>query len=85
MVCGSSTAVNSPANDSPPWLRGLAGSWPGYGWERNKGYATAEHLEALRRLGWSQTRVRVAGGGPDNEYLQRLRAVQTATAAIERA
>lgn len=25
--------------------------WPGYGWERNKGYATAEHLEALRRLG----------------------------------
>ena len=23
----------------------------GYGWERNKGYATAEHLEALRRLG----------------------------------
>jgi ribonuclease HII len=29
----------------------LARHWPGYGWERNKGYATAEHLEALRRLG----------------------------------
>jgi ribonuclease HII len=25
--------------------------FPGYGWERNKGYATAEHLEGLRRLG----------------------------------
>jgi ribonuclease HII len=24
---------------------------PGYGFDRHKGYATAEHLEALRRLG----------------------------------
>ena len=24
---------------------------PGYGWERNAGYGTAEHLDALRRLG----------------------------------
>jgi len=29
----------------------LARRYPGYGWERNKGYASAEHLEALRRLG----------------------------------
>jgi ribonuclease HII len=29
----------------------LARRYPGYGWERNKGYATREHLEALRRLG----------------------------------
>jgi ribonuclease HII len=29
----------------------LAGQWPGYGWERNAGYGTAQHLEALRRLG----------------------------------
>jgi ribonuclease HII len=29
----------------------LAQRYPGYGWERNAGYATAEHLEALRRLG----------------------------------
>ena len=29
----------------------LAESHPGYGWERNAGYGTAEHLEALRRLG----------------------------------
>ena len=29
----------------------LAETHPGYGWERNAGYGTAEHLEALRRLG----------------------------------
>lgn len=31
----------------------LAESTPGYGWERNRGYGTAEHLDALRRLGVS--------------------------------
>ena len=29
----------------------LAGTFPGYGWERNVGYGTAEHLSALERLG----------------------------------
>ncbi|CAA7613389.1 ribonuclease HII [Magnetospirillum sp. UT-4] len=29
----------------------LARDFPGYGWERNAGYGTAEHLDALRRLG----------------------------------
>jgi ribonuclease HII len=29
----------------------LAGAHPGYGWERNKGYGTAEHRAALIRLG----------------------------------
>ena len=29
----------------------LARSHPGYGWERNAGYPTAEHLAALERLG----------------------------------
>ncbi|MBO6603731.1 MULTISPECIES: ribonuclease HII [Paracoccaceae] len=29
----------------------LAQQHPGYGWERNMGYPTAEHLGALRRLG----------------------------------
>jgi ribonuclease HII len=28
-----------------------AQSWPHYGWERNKGYGSKEHLEALRRHG----------------------------------
>jgi ribonuclease HII len=30
---------------------GLATRYPGYGWERNVGYATAEHGAAIRRLG----------------------------------
>ncbi len=29
----------------------LAARYPGYGWERNKGYGTPEHLDALARLG----------------------------------
>ena len=29
----------------------LAARHPGYGWERNKGYGTREHAEALKRLG----------------------------------
>jgi ribonuclease HII len=29
----------------------LAGKYAGYGWERNAGYPTAEHLSALTRLG----------------------------------
>lgn len=29
----------------------LARRFPGYGWERNAGYSTREHLEALRTLG----------------------------------
>lgn len=29
----------------------LGQAFPGYGWERNAGYGTAEHQEAIRRLG----------------------------------
>jgi ribonuclease HII len=32
-------------------MRYLAPRYPGYGWETNVGYATAEHGEAIRRLG----------------------------------
>ena len=31
--------------------RALARRYPGYGWETNVGYTTAEHGEALSRLG----------------------------------
>ena len=31
----------------------LAARHPGYGWERNQGYATREHRDAIRRLGLS--------------------------------
>ena len=32
-------------------MRELAAAHPGYGWERNAGYGTREHTDALRRLG----------------------------------
>lgn len=32
-------------------MRELAAECPGYGWERNAGYGTAEHQQALSRLG----------------------------------
>jgi ribonuclease HII len=32
-------------------MHSLATRYPGYGWERNVGYATAEHGAAIRRLG----------------------------------
>jgi len=32
-------------------MQRLSADHPGYGWERNAGYGTAEHLAALRRLG----------------------------------
>lgn len=33
------------------YMTKLALEYPGYGWERNMGYPTKEHLEALARLG----------------------------------
>ena len=33
------------------YMERLALDYPGYGWERNMGYPTKEHLEALERLG----------------------------------
>ena len=35
-------------------MRSLAGEHAGYGWERNKGYGTREHLAAIERLGPSR-------------------------------
>ena len=32
-------------------MRGLADAHPGYGWERNMGYGTAQHLAGIRTLG----------------------------------
>ena len=33
------------------WCRDIERQFPGYGFERHKGYGTAEHLQALRTLG----------------------------------
>jgi ribonuclease HII len=32
-------------------MASLAAAFPGYGWERNRGYGSAQHLEALKLLG----------------------------------
>ncbi len=32
-------------------MDGLAAAFPGYGWERNRGYGSAQHLQALKLLG----------------------------------
>lgn len=34
-------------------MRALAVRYPEYGWERNMGYPTPEHLEAIRRYGYT--------------------------------
>lgn len=34
-------------------MRKLSLQYPGYGWEHNMGYPTAEHIEAIRRLGYT--------------------------------
>ena len=34
-------------------MRALAQQYPGYGWERNFGYPTEEHIDAIRRLGFT--------------------------------
>jgi len=34
-------------------MRSLARQYPGYGWERNMGYPTAEHIEAIKTLGFT--------------------------------
>jgi len=35
-------------------MTALAQRFPGYGWERNAGYGTPEHREAMRRLGLTE-------------------------------
>lgn len=35
------------------FMRQLALEYPEYGWDRNMGYPTAEHIEAIRRHGYS--------------------------------
>lgn len=34
-------------------MRALAAEYSGYGWERNYGYPTREHIEAIKRLGYT--------------------------------
>jgi ribonuclease HII len=58
-------------------MRALAPRYPGYGWETNVGYSTAEHGEGIRRLGVTPHHrrsfepVRLALNG-DMDLLRRL-------------
>ena len=52
----------------------LAKSHPGYGWHENKGYASPEHIEALRLLGPSTAHRRswsLPGVGPETYPVQQ--------------
>ncbi|GAA2728289.1 ribonuclease HII [Cellulomonas aerilata] len=52
LQCSSVAAASVLAKTTRDALMAeLAVSHPGYGWEVNKGYSTAAHVEALRRLG----------------------------------
>jgi ribonuclease HII len=33
------------------YMAKLAETYPGYGWETNRGYGSGEHLDAISRLG----------------------------------
>jgi ribonuclease HII len=35
-------------------MQDLHGRFPGYGFDRHKGYATKEHLDAVARFGYSE-------------------------------
>ncbi len=35
------------------YMRNLAKEFPQYGWERNMGYPTKEHVEAIKRYGYT--------------------------------
>lgn len=35
------------------FMRSIAGQYPQYGWERNMGYPTPEHIEAIRLYGYT--------------------------------
>ncbi|MEM6266435.1 MAG: ribonuclease HII [Pseudomonadota bacterium] len=52
---GSEPAISAASIIAKEWRDRLmiaaASEYPGFGWERNKGYGTAEHLAALREYG----------------------------------
>lgn len=49
MAIAAASILAKTARDE--YMMKLAADFPGYGWERNMGYPTKEHLEALRTLG----------------------------------
>jgi ribonuclease HII len=75
MRCAAVAAASILAKTSRDALMvELAKSHPGYGWHENKGYASPEHIEALRLLGPSAAHRRswcLPGVGPENDPVQQ--------------
>ena len=69
MSIAAASILAKTARDS--YMLTLAKEYPGYGWERNMGYPTREHLEALRRLG--VTRYHRRSYGPVRKILENSR------------
>lgn len=71
LTCASVAAASVLAKtDRDALMVGLAGEYPHYGWDQNKGYATPEHMDAIRRLGSCEQhrrswRLPQAHGGPE--------------------
>jgi len=69
MTCSSVAAASVLAKTTRDALMlELAASFPAYGWDLNKGYASPEHLDALRRVGPCQLHRRswaIPGGRGD--------------------
>ena len=52
LTCASVAAASVLAKtERDALMMGLAETYPHYGWHENKGYATPEHMDAIRRLG----------------------------------
>lgn len=52
LTCASVAAASVLAKtDRDALMMGLADEYPHYGWDENKGYATPDHMDAIRRLG----------------------------------
>lgn len=52
LTCASVAAASVLAKtERDALMMGLAEAYPHYGWHENKGYATPEHMDAIRRLG----------------------------------
>ena len=47
----AASVLAKTARDS--YMAELALKYPGYGWERNAGYPTKEHIDAIKRLGYT--------------------------------
>ena len=45
--------MSAQEQPEPPDMTELAEKFPQYGWEHNMGYPTREHIEAIRRFGFT--------------------------------